>query len=61
LLGDLSQREGKEWDEWAELSAKQKAGLTIRSRRLAPAAIFNHILLAKLVYNVGGLAHPQAP
>ena len=35
--------------------------LTIRSKRLATAAIFERILLTKLVYNESSLAHPQAP
>ena len=35
--------------------------LTIRSRRLAPAAIHNHSLLAQLMYNEVSLAHSQAP
>jgi hypothetical protein len=34
--------------------------LTIRSKRLATLAFFNHTLLTTLVYNEVGLAHPQA-
>ncbi len=43
-----------------EICLVQNTRLTIRCTRLATLGIFNRVLLAKLGYNVSGLAHPQA-
>ena len=44
----------------AGVAFKAKGGLTSGCSRIATAAFFSHLLLAKLVYNVTGLAHVQS-
>jgi hypothetical protein len=61
LAGGCLSKRRKRIGLMGRVVGQTKSGLTIRSRRLATLAIFDDILLAKLVYNESNRTHPQAP